>query len=78
MVDGDDYYQEAHRRVFRAMLDLYLVDEPADLVMLTEELRRRGELDGVGSVSYVSSLGNQVPTSANTAYYALHPLTTCR
>ena len=65
----DDFYREAHREIYRAVLDLYETSDPADLITLTDELQRRGKLDEVGGISYVSSLANQVPTSANVEYY---------
>jgi replicative DNA helicase len=66
----DDFYREAHRVIFQAVLDLYESGEPADLITLTDELQRRGQLDDIGGASFVSSLANQVPTSANVDYYA--------
>jgi replicative DNA helicase len=65
----EDFYREAHREIYRAVLDLYETSDPADLITLTDELQRRGKLDEVGGISYVSSLANQVPTSANVEYY---------
>jgi replicative DNA helicase len=66
----DDFYREAHRAIYEAILDLYEAGQPADLITLTDELARRGKLDEIGGISYVSSLANQVPTSANVEYYA--------
>jgi replicative DNA helicase len=66
---ADDFYREAHREIYRAALDLYETSDPADLITLTDELQRRGKLEEVGGISYVSSLANQVPTSANVEYY---------
>ncbi len=66
----DDFYREAHRLIFQAVLDLYESGEPADLITLADELQRRGKLDEIGGISYVSSLANQVPTSRNAAHYA--------
>jgi replicative DNA helicase len=66
---ADDFYREAHRIIYQAVLDLYETGEPADLITLTDELARQGKLDDIGGVSYVSSLANQVPTSANIDYY---------
>jgi replicative DNA helicase len=66
----DDFYRETHRMIFQAMLDLYESGGPADLITLTDELARRGKLDEIGGVSYVSSLANQVPTSRNVLRYA--------
>jgi replicative DNA helicase len=66
----DDFYREAHRAIYQAMIDLYENRAPADLITLTDELARRGKLEEIGGLSYVSSLANQVPTSANVEYYA--------
>jgi replicative DNA helicase len=66
----DDFYREAHRAIYQAVVDLYEAGQPADLITLTDELARRGRLDDIGGISYVSSLANQVPTSANVEYYA--------
>lgn len=67
---SEDFYREAHRIIYQAMLDLYRVGTPPDLLTLTDELQRRGLLDDAGGASYVSSLANQVPTSANLESYA--------
>ncbi|HEX8994567.1 MAG TPA: replicative DNA helicase [Ktedonobacterales bacterium] len=66
----DDFYREAHRVIYQAISDLYETSTPADLITLTDELQRQNKLDEVGGASYVSSLANQVPTSANIESYA--------
>ncbi|HET9111960.1 MAG TPA: DnaB-like helicase N-terminal domain-containing protein, partial [Ktedonobacterales bacterium] len=66
---ADDFYREAHRVIYQAISDLYENGSPADLITLTDELGRRGKLEEVGGASYVSSLANQVPTSANIDSY---------
>ncbi|GAC1448017.1 MAG: replicative DNA helicase [Ktedonobacterales bacterium] len=65
----EDFYREAHRSIYQAVLELYEQHEPADLITLTDELARRGKLEEIGGASYVSSLANQVPTSANVDFY---------
>jgi replicative DNA helicase len=69
-VRADDFYREAHRKIFRAMLALSERNEPADLITLAEALRARGELDEVGGGSYLAELADRVPTAANIAHYA--------
>lgn len=66
----EDFYRESHRVIYEAAQDLYEGGTPADLITLIDELQRRGKLDEVGGPSYVSSLANQVPTSANVESYA--------
>src|SRR5579859_1917948 len=66
----DDFYRDAHRAIFQAVIDLYAERGPADLITLCDELQRRGRLEEVGGAAYISSLVNTVPTSANVEYYA--------
>ncbi len=66
----DDFYRDAHRRIFSAIIHLYEHSEPVDLITLSEVLKTRGELDEVGGVEYLNSLVNGVPTAANISYYA--------
>ena len=66
----DDFYKEAHKKIFRAMLDLYEKNEPIDLITLTERMSGRNELESVGGASYLSAIVNQVPTSANVKYHS--------
>ncbi|MGA2464068.1 MAG: replicative DNA helicase [Thermodesulfobacteriota bacterium] len=66
----DDFYRDAHRRIFNALINLSERDEPADLITLTNELRKIDQLDSIGGASYLASLIDSVPTAANIEYYA--------
>jgi replicative DNA helicase len=66
----DDYYSNANRRVYGAILSLFNRGLKADIITVTEELRKAGELDVSGGPSYIASLTNVVPSSANVDYYA--------
>lgn len=66
----DDFYRDAHRIIFNAAMDLYAHGNPADFVMLTDELERSNKLEQAGGIDYVTALVNVVPTSANVEYYA--------
>jgi replicative DNA helicase len=70
LVDADDFYREPHRKIMRAMLALHERNDPVDFVTLSDELRRRGELQDVGGSPYLIELAEKVPTAANVAYYA--------
>jgi replicative DNA helicase len=65
----EDFYREAHRTVYQAALDLFERREPADFVLLCDELERRGRLEQVGGPAYLTSLINMVPTAVNVEYY---------
>lgn len=67
---ADDFYRESHRRIFRALNDLDERHERADLITLTECLRRRGELESVGGAAQVAELLERTATAANVELYA--------
>ncbi|MBQ7480113.1 MAG: replicative DNA helicase [Selenomonadaceae bacterium] len=66
----EDFYREAHRIVYSAMEDLFINNEAVDLVTLTEQLRKKDQLDKVGGLAFVTALANSVPTAANVIYHA--------
>src|SRR5213594_1269485 len=70
VLQPDDFYRGAHRKVFRAMMDLTERSEPVDLITLSETLKARGELAEVGGAAYLAELTERVPTAANAAHYA--------
>ena len=70
ILDPDDFYRDAHRKIFNALINLSERDEPADLITLTNELRKIDQLDSIGGASYLASLIDSVPTAANIQYYA--------
>jgi replicative DNA helicase len=66
----DDFYRGAHRKIFRAMLELVERSEPVDLITLSETLKASGDLPDVGGTSYLAELAERVPTAANVSHYA--------
>ena len=70
ILDPDDFYRDAHRKIFDALINLSERDEPADLITLTNELRKIDQLNSIGGASYLASLIDSVPTAANIQYYA--------
>ncbi|MFQ5509155.1 MAG: replicative DNA helicase [Leptospirillia bacterium] len=61
----DDFYREAHREIFRAMMELNSRNEAIDLLTLTEYLSGVDKLEKVGGAGYVAQLTEQIPTAAN-------------
>ena len=70
VIDAQDFFRDAHRRIFEKMVGLSERSEPIDLVTLKDELSRSKELDEVGGPAYISALTDGVPRSANVEYYA--------
>ncbi|MER3451768.1 MAG: replicative DNA helicase [Thermus sp.] len=64
------FYHEAHRKIFAAMQAIRARHLPVDLVTLSEELARRGELEAVGGLSYLVALQESTPTALYAEHYA--------
>jgi replicative DNA helicase len=65
-----DFYRDAHRKIYSAMITLFEKNEPVDLITLTEALKKQDALDAAGGHAYISSLVDTIPTAANIQYYA--------
>jgi replicative DNA helicase len=68
-VGGDDFYEQRHGTIFRAMLELYEKRQPIDVLTLTDKLESSGVIDDVGGAGYITELSNSVPSAAHVHYY---------
>lgn len=65
----DDFYKDAHKVIYSAIIELYQKDTPVDMVTLTEELKSSGKLEDAGGVTYVTQICTSVETTANIESY---------
>lgn len=70
ILSAEDFYREAHRVIFSAMLEIYNKNEAVDMITVTDVLRRDNKLEDVGGIAYITSLANVVLTAANVKYHA--------
>jgi replicative DNA helicase len=70
VIDSQDFFRDAHRRIFDKMVKLVERGDAIDLVTLKEELGRAGELDEIGGPAYITALVDGVPRSTNVEHYA--------
>lgn len=70
LVTPKDFYDKRHQAVFGGMMRLYERHKPVDLLTLTDELKKKDELDVVGGSAYLTELTNYVPTAAHASTYA--------
>ncbi len=66
----ESFYVEANQKIYSAILRLFAKTQPVDLLTVTQELRRSGELELVGGAIYVTRLTNHVNSAANIEYHA--------
>ncbi len=69
-VTAKDFYDKRHATIYGAMMRLYEHHKPVDLLTLTEELKKKSELETIGGASYLTELTNYVPTAAHAEAYA--------
>ena len=68
-LDKNSFYKDTHQKIFEAILGLYSANKAVDIITLTDELKRNGNLDDIGGVSFLTALVNSVPTAANISHY---------
>jgi len=66
----ESFYLEAHQHIYRAVIKLFERSNPVDLLTVTEELRKSGDLDRAGGAYYLVELTNRVASAANIEYHA--------
>ncbi|TND09957.1 MAG: replicative DNA helicase [Bacteroidetes bacterium] len=64
------FYKESHGRIFSAIQNLFQRSEPIDILTVTNELKRTGELEIVGGAYFISQLTNRVASAANVEFHA--------
>ncbi|AEH55006.1 MULTISPECIES: replicative DNA helicase [Heyndrickxia] len=70
ILTADDFYRNAHQKIFQVFAKLNDAGKAVDLVTVAEELSATRQLEDAGGLSYLSELAASVPTAANIAYYA--------
>lgn len=70
LLTDDDFYNETHKEIFRAITDLYRKSAPVDALTVSEELKKRNSLEMVGGRAYIAALSADVPSTSNAAEYA--------
>ncbi len=70
VVGQNDFYKASHRAIFEVMVQLLEHEQPIDVITVSEELNRRGELQQIGGLSYLTEMASAVAGSVNLAAYA--------
>ena len=63
------FYKDAHQKIFKAILDLFNKSEPVDILTVTSQLKKNGELELVGGAFYVTQLTSRIASSANIEFH---------
>ncbi|MDR0658942.1 MAG: replicative DNA helicase [Mediterranea sp.] len=66
----ESFYDHVHQLIYAAITDLSVHQEPVDILTVTEQLRKKGELEEIGGPFYITQLSSKVASSAHIEYHA--------
>ncbi len=70
IIRSESFYSEGHQLIYKAMLRLFEKSQPVDLLTVTEELKKSGDLETAGGPYYLVELTNRVASAANIEFHA--------
>lgn len=70
VIKQDDFYREAHKEIYGAIIDLYNKNEPVDLVTVSDQLILKGKLEETGGIEYLADLTSAGVVTTNARHYA--------
>jgi len=66
----EDFYKKAHEKIFKAIVELFAKEHPADLVTVATRLKERDELEDIGGAAFLASIADAAPMAVNAIHYA--------
>jgi replicative DNA helicase len=70
ILKAESFYKEEHQKIFKVIQHLVANEKPVDLLMVTQELKNREELDEVGGPVYITQLTSRVASAAHIEFHA--------
>ncbi|MEJ6662587.1 MAG: replicative DNA helicase [Bacteroidia bacterium] len=67
---AEAFYVDAHQLIYGAVISLFTLGHPVDILTVTEQLRKDGTLESAGGAYYITSLTNKISSAANIEYHA--------
>lgn len=66
----ESFYEKSHQMIYSSIVDLAASQRPIDMLTVTEQLKKRGELDLVSGPFYIAQLTSRVASSAHIEYHS--------
>lgn len=70
IIKPEIFYKDAHQKICDAIHRLFRNSEPVDIMTVTHELKKTGDLESIGGAYYIAQLTNKVASAANIEYHA--------
>ena len=66
----ENFYKDAHKEIYQAIIDLFNNSQPIDLLTVTNQLKKNGTLDIIGGSYYVTKLTTRVNSASNIEFHS--------
>ncbi len=70
ILNPDDFYRDAHKNIYSAMIQLFENREPHDLITVSSLLSDQNKLEQIGGAAYLASLTDIIPFSGTLVHHA--------
>lgn len=70
ILSRESFYDPKHQYIFGVIKELFGTSRPIDILTVTDQLKKNGELEAAGGASYVSQLTNRIASTAHVEYHA--------
>ena len=70
IIDESYFYKDIHKEIFSAITKLFEEGRTVDIVTVANELKKKGRLEAIGGVIYLTHLADNVPSTVNASSYA--------
>lgn len=69
IIKPEIFYKESHQIICRAIIKLFQSAQPVDILTVTNQLRKNGDLEMVDGPYFVTQLTSRIASSANIEYH---------
>jgi len=69
IINDEDFYKDAHGKIYAAMRELFAHSEPIDILSLANRLEEKKQLEDIGGRSYLAKLSASVATASHVVNY---------
>jgi replicative DNA helicase len=66
----EHFYDDRHKEIYSAIIDLFKATEPVDMRTVVNQLRKNGKVEIIGGAYYIAELTSKVSSAANIEYHS--------
>lgn len=70
ILSSESFYDPKHQYIFGVIKELFGNSKPIDILTVTDQLKKNGELEAAGGAVYVSQLTSRIASTAHVEYHA--------